>query len=246
VPLKLSKFSGPGSTPSRRRFWDNIANAVASCRKLPGKNVSVTEYDSGSLIDVNPQRANNQGGGTTGACCYSDGTCAITTADGCTGTYQGDGTVCDPNPCLQECSCGFDAFDGSGRRFLTRTFNLVVHYDHDYGGGFHRITDFTMHVVAQIDPETCTETVTCSYTMSCDDAGLCSCISSGDCDSFTGCPDCLDCSGDHWFDGIDCGVWSCSTSFTATHHEDDATYSIGADTGTATQTIDLSDECIPV
>ena len=55
MPL-IEKFSGPGSTPSRRRFWDNVADAVASCRKLPGKNVSVTEYDSGSLINVNPQR----------------------------------------------------------------------------------------------------------------------------------------------------------------------------------------------
>lgn len=43
-----------------------------------------------------------------GPCCYSDGSCFIQTEadclDDCGGTceagvYQGDGTVCDPNPC---------------------------------------------------------------------------------------------------------------------------------------------------
>lgn len=35
----------------------------------------------------------------TGACCDEVGNCTITTAADCTGTYLGDGTVCDPNPC---------------------------------------------------------------------------------------------------------------------------------------------------
>jgi hypothetical protein len=34
-----------------------------------------------------------------GACCAPDGTCEMTDRDNCTGEYQGDGTVCDPNPC---------------------------------------------------------------------------------------------------------------------------------------------------
>lgn len=36
----------------------------------------------------------------TGACCTSDGRCSITTEAGCTGDYQGDNTVCSPNPCV--------------------------------------------------------------------------------------------------------------------------------------------------
>ena len=36
---------------------------------------------------------------TQGACCNPDGSCAVTTEGECTGVYQGDGTVCDPNPC---------------------------------------------------------------------------------------------------------------------------------------------------
>ncbi|MHC4947443.1 MAG: multicopper oxidase family protein, partial [Planctomycetota bacterium] len=43
--------------------------------------------------------------GTTGACCFASGACTIVTdALDCTtagGTYQGDGTVCTPNPCPQ-------------------------------------------------------------------------------------------------------------------------------------------------
>ena len=40
----------------------------------------------------------------TGACCFVDGSCQVLTQSDCTGvggTYQGDGTSCDPNPCPQ-------------------------------------------------------------------------------------------------------------------------------------------------
>ena len=39
-----------------------------------------------------------------GACCYGDGTCAVSTqatCEGAGGVYQGGGTDCDPNPCPQ-------------------------------------------------------------------------------------------------------------------------------------------------
>lgn len=41
---------------------------------------------------------------TTGACCFADGSCAVTTIEECNtlgGAYQGDDTLCDPNPCPQ-------------------------------------------------------------------------------------------------------------------------------------------------
>ena len=34
-----------------------------------------------------------------GACCFTDGSCTFGAPEDCTGDYQGDGTVCDPNPC---------------------------------------------------------------------------------------------------------------------------------------------------
>ncbi len=40
----------------------------------------------------------------TGACCFVDGTCTVNTIEECNtlgGAYQGDDTVCDPNPCPQ-------------------------------------------------------------------------------------------------------------------------------------------------
>lgn len=49
------------------------------------------------------------GGGTPppgGACCFPTGTCGVTTQVFCEengGTYQGDDTVCDPNPCPAAC-----------------------------------------------------------------------------------------------------------------------------------------------
>ncbi len=45
------------------------------------------------------------GGGTTGACCDEFNNCTITTEAGCAGTFQGIGTVCDPNPCSATGAC---------------------------------------------------------------------------------------------------------------------------------------------
>lgn len=42
--------------------------------------------------------------GATGACCFPDGSCRVGTPTHCAtgaGVYQGDGTVCQPNPCPQ-------------------------------------------------------------------------------------------------------------------------------------------------
>src|SRR6185436_9319202 len=57
----------------------------------------------------------------TGACCDGED-CSITTEEACEGEYQGDGTDCDPNPCIVGCCPDyFEAFDDSGRKFLTLT-----------------------------------------------------------------------------------------------------------------------------
>jgi hypothetical protein len=47
------------------------------------------------------------GGPPTGACCIGE-SCSITTEADCSsggGTYQGNGTACDPNPCLTDGAC---------------------------------------------------------------------------------------------------------------------------------------------
>ncbi len=47
----------------------------------------------------------------TGACCYANGSCAVTTDADCTGDWQGAGTNCSPNPCSQPGACCYA--DGS-------------------------------------------------------------------------------------------------------------------------------------
>ncbi len=104
--MNLDSFAGPGSTPSRRRFWDKITQAVNASQKIAGKNVAVDVYQGyGSLINVVPQR---QGSGPTptGACCFSD-VCEVRTEAECIGAegvYQGDGIPCDPSPCCTTCT----------------------------------------------------------------------------------------------------------------------------------------------
>jgi len=45
-------------------------------------------------------------GEITGACCYGDGTCDITTQAGCTGDWLGANTTCDQCPCIVICPAG--------------------------------------------------------------------------------------------------------------------------------------------
>jgi hypothetical protein len=59
---------------------------------------------SGSAANFGVMRLTASGGAPTGRCCKTDGSCLISTANGCTvqgGTYGGDGTNCTPNPCPQ-------------------------------------------------------------------------------------------------------------------------------------------------
>lgn len=105
----MKSFTGPGSTPSRRAFWDQVTAAVNASRKIAGRHDTVSEHPGmGTLINVDDTsaRRGSGGGGAIGACCVGD-TCIVTTEENCMdleGTYQGDGTDCDPNPCV-ECNC---------------------------------------------------------------------------------------------------------------------------------------------
>jgi hypothetical protein len=74
----------------------------------------------------------------TGACCV-DGECSILTLADCEaagGDWFAD-TPCDPNPCALPPCCpdSFDAFDGSGRKFLTQTTVLSGYSDAIPGPG---------------------------------------------------------------------------------------------------------------
>ncbi len=106
--MNLKPFTGPGSTPSRRRFWDRVTQAVIASQKVAGHNVTTDEHEGmGTFVNVadSSARGRPRGGGQTGACCDEENNCTITTESDCEGTFQGVGTACDPNPCLTGACC---------------------------------------------------------------------------------------------------------------------------------------------
>jgi len=58
---------------------------------LFANGASPVYYDDCSLTGIAPP--------IEGACCLSNGSCVVMAPGDCTGTYMGDGTDCDPNPC---------------------------------------------------------------------------------------------------------------------------------------------------
>lgn len=144
--MKFDPFTGPGSTPARRRFWNEARAAVLSLRKAGGRNVTVDEHEGqGTFINIADTSARRAGGGGgTGACCKC-GECSILTAADCAligGDFKGVGTTCDPNPCEFVCdgsvsvhheisvtvsgSCDSGiTFDGSGSDSADTTFNSL-------------------------------------------------------------------------------------------------------------------------
>jgi len=70
---------------------------------LDGQSPCLPGWDHGG-IDCGLIGARGQGCGTspTGACCFPDGSCSVLASQQCDdehGTYQGNGTACNPNPC---------------------------------------------------------------------------------------------------------------------------------------------------
>jgi hypothetical protein len=95
--MLLPPFTGPGSTPVRRSFWSDAFAAVMGSRKIAGRHVTVDEHPGkGSIINVERRAI------AIGACCIGEDCSILSEADciAAGGTYQGDGTDCDPNPCL--------------------------------------------------------------------------------------------------------------------------------------------------
>lgn len=62
----VQPFKGPGSTPSRRRFWDQVAAAVSGSTKQAGRHVTVSEHHGkGTFINV-ADTSTRRGGVTVG------------------------------------------------------------------------------------------------------------------------------------------------------------------------------------
>ncbi len=254
--MNLDSFTGPGSTPSRKRFWDKVTALVNASQKRAGRHVSVEEYIAkGTLISVPGDASGLRRPSTsTGACCFDDETCDDLTEAACNdagGNWQGLGTTCadDPNPCLGACLCsGFNALDGSCRSFLTRTQVLTAHYETFFSEESFCTSDETFTITDSIDPDTCETTNDCtgSYTLTTAGGTL-----SGDpCDSWPG--GCGFCQGECYeFSpvtlSLGCDSTDCSCSDTTLTCSQSLSGDCETNPGSCTfeYTLTLSDECIP-
>lgn len=194
--------------------------------------------------------------GATGACCIG-GACSILSGDDCAsggGHYLGDDSTCDGADCTHACcnaGGGFGAFDGSGRRFLTKTehYTRTAHTEPIPGeDGCDLSEDIT--TVTTIDPFTCNQTVACFGTLTYVN------ITHPDLE-FSDCSWVSDGSGGCHFvfidgaGGLGCGVLcvegctGCTpATINATTQECSSSRSVEGNTCSEEHTITLSDECI--
>jgi hypothetical protein len=90
LPSGWVSIAGTGGSASCLFVW--LTSAVGSAWTDYGGSLG---YDMAFCLTPPPPSP-------AGACCFADGSCQIETAADCVaagGTYQGDGTDCDPNPC---------------------------------------------------------------------------------------------------------------------------------------------------
>ncbi len=113
----MKSFTGPGSTPSRRRFWDQVTDSVNASRKIAGRFVTVDEYPGkGSVINV-PDSNRGRGGGGGGATCPTPVTIQFSEL-----TFD-----CGCTFFTQDLSTTFEIEDeGNANGFVT-TLNLGIH-----------------------------------------------------------------------------------------------------------------------
>jgi hypothetical protein len=196
-------------------------------------------------------------GGFTGACCIGEA-CSILSAADCAaagGVYQGDFTPCFPNPCATTmppcCPGSFEAFDGSGRKFLTRTWvgSFSDHCGDCTADGNAVRTDF-------YDPDDCGSGLFCECSGTVEDSirGSASTdVCNGFLDPYSG-----DLGSPSWQDSallpclrtggptIGCGAGVASlVSDSATERIWNFSFPGCAD-GSGSLTVTLSDECTPV
>lgn len=169
----------------------NFARLLASRRGSSGRQpppvigVSESSFDPTSVdlgINTPPRSEPIPGGGggvlilpppsPTGACCLPDGGgCTVLTSSACDalgGTWQGEDVPCFPDPCppLPSCAlCYFLAFDGSGRKFLTRTVqsNGTITCPDCIAASYLGVSEtWTAQKVESYAPGSCT--LSCSYS----------------------------------------------------------------------------------
>ncbi len=110
VDSALAAGAGDLSYDANTIFEDPLFCSAAVCTDAPTTGGSYTIFDTSPCTAANSPCGLQIGAlgvncvTPTGACCFADGSCLIDTAAGCAGAggaYEGDATVCSPNPCPQ-------------------------------------------------------------------------------------------------------------------------------------------------
>ncbi|MEZ4650924.1 MAG: hypothetical protein R3E97_19500 [Candidatus Eisenbacteria bacterium] len=121
---------------------------------------------------------------TPGACCLEDGSCEVVLREDCFGSYQGDGTVCDPNPCSSPPETGACCFSNGSCAVLTADDCALS------GGQFQGANTVC-------DPNPCQEAVgACCHGLTC---------------TILTEPECIGTDGDYLGDGTSCDPDPCLT-----------------------------------
>lgn len=101
TPDEWAKSHGYNRFPKRWAQWlGAIRASILALERKAGKNVTISEFPGKGTV-INVERRPVGAAAPTGACCL-DGNCTIRSSLSCAvigGIYQGDDTICDPNPC---------------------------------------------------------------------------------------------------------------------------------------------------
>ncbi|MDP3936756.1 MAG: DNRLRE domain-containing protein, partial [Deltaproteobacteria bacterium] len=116
------------NSPATNFGWIILGNETGTrvAKQFPSRTHSITAQRPMLTINFTPTAP-------TGACCDAGGGCTVALDPGgaCGGTYQGSGTVCDPNPCPQP--TGACCFPNA-----TATCNEITQASCTGGGGTFR------------------------------------------------------------------------------------------------------------
>lgn len=151
--MKTPRFSGPFKWSALRQQLLSLRQDIRSIQKVAGRNVTIDEHRGKGAV-INARRDRATAGATTGACCADDGSCSITTIDGCIGIFQGIGTTCDPNPC----QCCHISISGAGAAGVVDICDGSANYQFPFDIAFDCTGDSTCAGLTGCGPQTSTFT----------------------------------------------------------------------------------------
>lgn len=259
TPNEFAAQAGFKPFPPRWEQWlSAMRAAILSAAPVAGTLISTDEHPGhGTVVNVSDDSQHRRGKGWVppgggggpggpggpGACCDAEGNCTpdVTKAD-CEdggGTFQGGGSECSPNPCVEcsdsltLCKCGFDTFVPSSpaKKYLTKTTtgSFTASGDNVVVPGGHGAWSMSATKVEQYSPYTCTSAcISCAGDASfeltetgegdCTGTGSLSCSGSTPCAAGFTSPMLTVCAITFEGDGDNCGILCFACTPNANYH----------------------------